>query len=197
MSIQCGIVGLPNVGKSTLFSALTHTQVHTDTFPFTTIDPNVGIVTVPDDRLTKLSEILQPEKVIPTTIRFVDIAGLIKGSHRGEGLGNQFLAQIREVDAVIHLVRCFSNEQVSHIAENLDPTRDIDIVETEIILKDLETVSNRQERISKKVKGGEKEAEKEMEFLDRLILSLDRGIPVRAMELDESEHDILRNIPGR
>jgi len=194
MSFQCGIVGLPNVGKSTLFSALTHTQVHTDTYPFTTIDPNIGIVTVPDDRLIKLSEILQPEKVISTTIRFVDIAGLIEGSHRGEGLGNQFLAQIREVDALIHLVRCFTNDQVSHISETLDPVRDIEIVETEIVLKDLEAVNHRQEKIAKKIKGGDKEAINEVAVLDSITKDLNRGILVRKMDLGEEELDVLQNL---
>ena len=194
MSFQCGIVGLPNCGKSTLFSALTHTQVHTDIYPFTTIDPNIGLVTVPDDRLTKLSEILQSEKVIPTTIRFVDIAGLIEGSHKGEGLGNRFLAQIREVDAIIHLVRCFTSDQVTHLAETLDPARDIEIVETEIILKDLESVANRQKKVAAKIKGNDEEAIVEMEFLNKITQNLNRGTPIGKMSLNEENLNILQNL---
>ena len=194
MSIQCGIIGLPNVGKSTLFSALTHTQVHTDTYPFTTVEPNIGIVPVPDDRLTRLSRILKPEKVTPTTLRILDIAGLIKGSHRGEGLGNQFLAQIREVGAVLHLVRCFMNDQVSHTSDGLDPVRDIDIVETEIILKDIETVTNRLEKTASQVKGGDGAAAQEKEVLDKVAVSLDRGVPARKIQMDTEESLITRNL---
>ncbi|MFQ6675184.1 MAG: redox-regulated ATPase YchF [Fidelibacterota bacterium] len=187
MPLESGIVGLPNVGKSTLFSALTHMKVPTAAYPFTTVEPNVGMVPVPDPRLTGISAILKPEKVIPTSLRVVDIAGLIKGSHRGEGLGNQFLAQIREVDAVIHVVRCFTNDQVSHISDTLDPVRDIGIVETEIILKDLETVTQRMERISRKVRLGDKMAVREKEFLERLTRKLNDGIPARKLEFQEDE----------
>ncbi|MEE9167106.1 MAG: redox-regulated ATPase YchF [Candidatus Neomarinimicrobiota bacterium] len=194
MSLQCGIVGLPNVGKSTLFSALTHTQVLTDTYPFTTVDPNMGIVTVPDDRLTKMAEILNPEKILPTSIRFVDIAGLIEGSHRGEGLGNQFLAQVREVDAIVHLVRCFTNDKVAHISDTLDATRDIGIVETEIMLKDIETVSHRLENLARKVKVGDKEAAKEKEILDTVSENLNRGLPVRNMVLERKDRETLRDL---
>ncbi len=194
MALQCGIVGLPNVGKSTLFSALTHSQVHIDTYPFTTVDPHVGVVPVPDERLTKLAEILHSEKVIPTTLRVVDIAGLIRGSHLGEGLGNQFLAQIREVDAIIHLVRCFTNDQVSHIDETLNPVRDIDIIETEIILKDLETVTSRQNKLVKKAKTGDKDAGKKMEVLDKIASFLNQGIAIRKTRLDEEEKDVIKDL---
>lgn len=193
MPLQSGVVGLPNVGKSTLFSALTRMDIPIGDYPFTTVEPNVGVVPVPDPRLTEMSAILKPERVIPTSLRIVDIAGLIEGSHRGEGLGNQFLAQIREVDAVVHVVRCFTNDQVSHISPGLDPMRDIDIVETEIILKDLETTSHRLERISGKVKMGDKDAVREKQFLDRLIQNLNDGIPARKVDFEENEAPLLAN----
>ncbi|MFQ6608266.1 MAG: redox-regulated ATPase YchF [Fidelibacterota bacterium] len=194
MSLQCGIVGLPNVGKSTLFSALVHRQVLTDTYPFTTIEPNIGVIPVPDDRLDRLAEFLQPEKVIPTTLRVVDIAGLIKGSHHGEGLGNQFLGQIREVDALIHLVRCFNSKQVTHITPDLDPIGDIEIVETELILKDLATVSNRLEKATQKAKSGDREAGKETEFLNSLAAHLNRGTPAREIPLDSWGATLLKEL---
>lgn len=194
MVLKCGIVGLPNVGKSTLFNALTSAQVPAEIYPFTTIDPNVGVVSVPDERLSHIADILNSEKVIPTTLRIVDIAGLIAGSHKGEGLGNQFLAQIREVDAIIHIVRCFSSEKVSHISDTLDPVRDIEIVETEIILKDLETVNKRKDAIAKKVKVGDKEATGELEVLTLLSSSLDRGIPARNIDLDADEQTIISHL---
>lgn len=194
MPLHSGIVGLPNVGKSTLFSALTHMQIPIGDYPFTTVEPNVGMVPIPDPRLTKLSRILKPEKVIPASLRVVDIAGLIEGSHRGEGLGNQFLAQIREVDAVIHVVRCFTNDRVSHISPSLDPVRDIDIVETEIILKDLETVTHRLERISRKINLGDKEAGREKQFLDRLIQTLNDGVPARKVALQRDDIPLLTNL---
>ncbi|MFQ6615299.1 MAG: redox-regulated ATPase YchF [Fidelibacterota bacterium] len=194
MPLQSGVVGLPNVGKSTLFSALTHMQIPIGAYPFTTVEPNVGVVPVPDARLTEMSRILKPKKVIPASLRVVDIAGLIEGSHRGEGLGNQFLAQIRQVDAVIHVVRCFTNEQVSHISPRLDPVRDIGIVETEIILKDLETVTRRLERISKKISMSDKEAVREKQLLDRLVENLNDGVPARNAPVHENEASLMENL---
>ena len=194
MPLQCGIVGLPNAGKSTLFSALTQSRVQTDSYPFTTIDPNVGMVSVPDERLKKLSDILNSKKIIPTTLRIVDIAGLIKGSHQGEGLGNQFLAKIREVDAILHLVRCFESGQVSHPSGELDPERDIDIVETELILKDLETVTSRQESLKKKAQSGDKEAAAEMDILNEAAKTLDNGKPARNLNLTEDENHYLKEL---
>src|SRR5499426_449519 len=140
MGIKCGIVGLPNVGKSTLFNALTRAQIAAENYPFCTIDPNVGVVPVPDERLAQLAAIVKPEKILPTTVEFVDIAGLVAGASQGEGLGNQFLAHIREVDAVAHVVRCFENDDVVHVAGRIDPLRDIEIIDTELALADLETV---------------------------------------------------------
>lgn len=192
MPLQCGIVGLPNVGKSTLFSALVQREVPADIYPFTTIEPNVGVVSVPDDRLNRLGDILQPEKIIPTTLRIVDIAGLIKGSHHGEGLGNQFLSQIREVDAIIHLVRCFSSEQVTHITPDLDPICDIDIVDTELILKDLDTVSSAMEKVSKKAQSGDAVASKVQENLELISSHLDSGKSARELILDEQGETLLK-----
>ena len=194
MALNCGIVGLPNVGKSTLFSALTRTQVHTDIYPFTTVDPNTGVVAVPDVRLDTLSETLQPEKKIPTTLKIVDIAGLIKGSHHGEGLGNQFLAQIREADAIVHLIRCFESENVTHISQTLDPVRDIEIIETELILKDLETVTNRLEKVAKKVRVGDKAATKEQEVLERLQSNLDQGRTAKSLSLSKEDKEVFRDL---
>ena len=194
MPLQCGIVGLPNVGKSTLFSAIVKRQVPADAYPFTTIEPNVGIVQVSDNRLNKLAEILQPERIIPTTLRIVDIAGLIKGSHHGEGLGNQFLGQIREVDAIIHIVRCFTSEQVTHITPDLDPVRDIEIVKTELILKDLDTVSRLMEKVSKKAQSGDASATKELTYLETISLHLDGGKSARELTLDELGQGFLRDL---
>src|SRR6056297_1858328 len=156
MGLQCGIVGLPNVGKSTLFNALTSAKALAANYPFATKDPNVGVITVPDQRLDKLTSLVSPQKTIPTTVEIVDIAGLIKGASKGEGLGNQFLANIREVDAILHVVRCFDDDNVVHVDGSVDPVRDKEIIDTELILKDLDSVEKRLQNIVRKVRGGDK-----------------------------------------
>src|SRR5467141_4269893 len=158
MAIRCGIVGLPNVDKSTLFNALTRAQVAAENYPFCTIDPNLGVVPVPDPRLAQLAAIAQPEKIVPTTVEFVDIAGLVRGASRGEGLGNQFLSHIREVDAIAHVLRCFADDNVTHIEGSLDPIRDAETVETELMLADLESLERRALHLVKRSRGGDREA---------------------------------------
>src|ERR1700728_2663088 len=166
MPIQCGIVGLPNVGKSTLFNALTRAQIAAENYPFCTIDPNVGVVPVPDGRLEQLAQIAHPEKILPTTVEFVDIAGLVKGASQGEGLGNQFLGHIREVDAIVQVVRCFENSDIEHVMDSVDPIRDIEVVNTELILADLDSVQKRRARQQKAAKSGDKKAQAEVNLLD-------------------------------
>jgi GTP-binding protein YchF len=187
MGIKCGIVGLPNVGKSTLFNALTAAEIPAENYPFCTIDPNVGVVPVPDARLDALAEIVEPEKVVPTVVEFVDIAGLVEGASQGEGLGNQFLAHIRETHAIAHLVRCFENDDVTHVAGRVDPLHDIEIIDTELLLADLETVQKSLQRAERNAKAGEKAAIARRNLLQKVLTELEAGRPVRGLELDENE----------
>ncbi len=197
MALGIGIVGLPNVGKSTLFNALSSAGAQAANYPFCTIEPNVGVVPVPDERLDKLSALVKPQKTIPTSLEFVDIAGLVRGASKGEGLGNQFLANIRQVDAVLHVLRCFEDPNVTHVEGGVDPKRDRDIVDTELCLKDLETVEKRRERAQKAAKAGGKagdEAKAELALLDRVKAGLDAGITVRAQKLSAEDHAHLRDL---
>ena len=192
MGIKCGIVGLPNVGKSTLFNALTQAGIQAENYPFCTIDPNVGIVEVPDPRQDALAKIVKPERVVPTTIEFVDIAGLVAGAAQGEGLGNKFLSHIREVDAIAHVVRCFEDENIIHVVGKVRPAEDIEVINTELALADLDTVEKGQLRAEKGAKGGNKDDIKLRDLLVRVRTHLDTGKPVRAMGLSEDEHRLLK-----
>jgi ribosome-binding ATPase len=194
MAIKCGIVGLPNVGKSTLFNALTRAQIAAENYPFCTIDPNVGIVPVPDGRLDELAAIAKPEKIVPTTVEFVDIAGLVAGASQGEGLGNQFLAHIREVDAIAHVVRCFENADVVHVAGKVDPLADIEIINTELALADLATVEKVLDRATRASKSGDKDAARKRDVLERVKAQLNRAQPVRALALGREEQGDVREL---
>jgi len=176
MALKCGIVGLPNVGKSTLFNCLSNAKAQSANFPFCTIEPNVGTITVPDNRLEALENIVHPEKVLPTTIEIVDIAGLVKGAHKGEGLGNKFLGNIRECDAIIHVLRCFDDENIIHVDNSVDPVRDKEVIDFELQLKDLETVENKLNSLKRAVKSGDKELLKQYEFCEKLKQVLESGL---------------------
>ncbi len=194
MALKCGIVGLPNVGKSTLFNALTEAGALAANYPFATKEPNVGIITVPDKRLEQLADIVNPQKILPTTVEIVDIAGLIKGASQGEGLGNQFLGNIREVDAILHVVRCFENDNVVHVDGSVDPVRDKDIIDTELILKDLETVEKQVEKFKKQAKTQKKEDKRNLEIALAIVEKLEAGIPARAIDLEEDAMALIKNM---
>lgn len=194
MPLRCGIVGLPNVGKSTIFNALTAAGALAANYPFATIEPNVGVVTVPDHRIDALTKIVKPKKVLYTTVNFVDIAGLVKGANAGEGLGNQFLSHIREVDAIGHVVRCFDNADVVHVEGSVNPERDIDIIDTELVLKDMESVNKRISQVERTAKSGDKDAKVILDVLVKVKAHLDEGKPVRLMNLSENDRKAIADI---
>lgn len=194
MGLKAGIVGLPNVGKSTLFNALTSAKALAANYPFATKEPNLGVITVPDTRLDKLAELVNPQRVLPTTVEILDIAGLIKGASKGEGLGNQFLANIREVDAIVHVVRCFEDDNVIHVDGNVDPVRDKEIIDLELILKDIETMEKRIDRLRKQAKSGSKDDLRKVEIGERLLKHLESEKPARSFPIEETEQEFYQDL---
>ena len=194
MAVKCGIVGLPNVGKSTLFNALTKAGIAAENFPFCTIEPNSGIVSIPDTRLDKLAAIVEPQKVIPTTMEFTDIAGLVAGASKGEGLGNQFLANIRETDAIAHVVRCFEDSNVTHVSDKIDPASDIETINTELALSDLESVDKFLDKVSRVAKSGDKDAQRQVIVLEKVKAHLDEAKQVRSLDLSKEELEDLYSL---